>query len=285
VMKPFFCAIGAALIVFRPAAYAQVDTDTPESAELAREFTDPLTTLPQLFLQDAYTPENFGTEAPANRVIARVIIPRVPRISLFPAQLIRPSFQLATVPTGKGSGDTRTEFGDMQLFDFGVIPWPNRESGLLMAAGPVFVFPTATHKLAGQGAWQVGPGFAAIYKGIPGILLGGLVQNPISFAYTSADRQPVNTFMFQPLLLVYIGRGFYLKSADSTWAMGWRHHTPTLIPLSFGIGRVMVREGLPPINLFVSGEWMAYREFAPVAPQTTVRFGMTVAFPQWRPWG
>jgi hypothetical protein len=34
----------------------------------------------------------------------------------------------------------------------------------------------------------------------------------------------------------------------------------------------------------VSGEWMPYRHDAPVAPQTTVRFGMTVAFPQWRPW-
>jgi hypothetical protein len=34
----------------------------------------------------------------------------------------------------------------------------------------------------------------------------------------------------------------------------------------------------------VTGEWMAYRHDAPVAPQTTVRFGITVAFPQWRPW-
>jgi hypothetical protein len=29
---------------------------------------------------------------------------------------------------------------------------------------------------------------------------------------------------------------------------------------------------------------MAYRQFAPVAPQTTVRFGVTIAFPQFRPW-
>jgi hypothetical protein len=34
----------------------------------------------------------------------------------------------------------------------------------------------------------------------------------------------------------------------------------------------------------VTGEWTAYRQFAPVAPQTTVRFGLTIAFPDFRPW-
>ena len=46
----------------------------------------------------------------------------------------------------------------------------------------------------------------------------------------------------------------------------------------------LLREDLPPINAFVSGEWTAYRRNAPLAPEWTVRFGVTVAFPQWRPW-
>lgn len=150
--------------------------------------------------------------------------------------------------------------------------------------GPAFVFPTATHKIAGQGAWQVGPLFATLYKGIPWLLAGCLIQNPISFAYTSSDRQPVSTFLFQPIVLVALPDGWYVKSADSTWVLNWRHGSATLLPLSFGIGRVLVREGLPPINFYVSGEWTAYRQFAPAAPQTTVRFGMTVAFPELRLW-
>lgn len=254
-------------------------------AKLAQEFTDPLTSLPQFFLQDAYSPANFGTRAGTNRVIGRLIVPRVPRFSLLPfVQLVRPSFSLVTVPTGRGSA-TRTELGDMQLFDLGVLPWPDRrKSGLLMGVGPVFVFPTATYRTAGQGAWQVGPAFGAIYKGIPGVLLGLLIQNPISFAYTSPSRQPVSTLLVQPIVAAYLGHGFYAKSADSTWSMGWRHRSSTLLPLSFGIGYVLLREGWPPVNLFVSGEWMAYRQLAPVAPQTTVRFGVTVAFPDVQLW-
>ena len=265
-------------------AQDQDEVDITSRDKLAKEFSDPLTTLPQIFLQDAYTPANYGTDAQTNRVIGRVIVPRIPKFTLLPlVQLVRPSFLLVTVPNGKGSS-TRTEFGDMQLFDLFVLPWPTAESGLRMGVGPLFVFPTATHNLAGEGAWQAGPTFAAIYKGVPWLLAGCLIQNPISFAYTSPDRTPVNTFLFQPVVLLSVGRGWYVKSADSTWTMDWRHNTPTLLPLSFGIGRVIVREGAPPINFFVSGEWTAYRQFAPVAPQTTVRFGMTMAFPQYRAW-
>jgi len=279
----------AGAVLFQPGLLRAQDEDDEEKAvisdreRLAKEFTDPLTSLPQIFVQDAYTPANYGTEAAANRVIVRAIVPRVPRFTLLPfVQLVRPSISLVTVPTGKGRG-TRTEFGDMQLFDAVVLPWHPVE-GLTMGVGPTFVFPTATHKTAGQGAWQVGPLFATLYKGVPWLLAGALVQNPISFAYTSPDRQSVSTLLFQPIVLVAMPDGWYVKSADSTWLLNWHRGSSTLLPVSFGIGRVLVREGLPPINFYVSGEWLAYRQFAPAAPQTTVRFGLTVAFPDFRPW-
>jgi hypothetical protein len=273
------------LLVRAPSTLAQAAISTPRTAELAENFSDPLTTVPQLFMQDAYTPANYGTAAQTNRVIARLIVPRVPRFSLFPfVQLIRPSISLVTVPVGKGRA-TRTEFGDMQLFDLAVLPWPGRGSGLVMGLGPTFVFPSATNKVAGQGAWQVGPAFGAIYKGIPGFLLGCLIQNPVSFAYTSRTHQSLNTLLFQPIVLQYLGRGFYLKSADATWTIGWHHGAARTLPVSAGLGYVLLREGQqPPLNFFVTGEWMVARHDAPIAPQTTVRFGLTIAFPQFSPW-
>jgi hypothetical protein len=275
--------LAALLSVAASFAMAEDDALDLSATKLAEEFSDPLTTLPQLFVQDAYTPSNYGTTSPSNRVIARLLVPRLPKYSLFPfVQLIRPSFSLSTVPDGKGG--TRTAFGDMQLFDLAVIPWPGKESGLLMGVGAVFVFPTATDDLAGQGAWQLGPAFAMIYKGFPGWLLGCLIQNPISFAHTSRDRPAVGTLSFQPIVLRHLWRGLYAKTADATWAFSWRDSSAITLPISFGLGYVIVREAASPINLFVSGEWMAYRRDVPVAPQTTVRFGVTVAFPQWRPW-
>ena len=121
-------------------------------------------------------------------------------------------------------------------------------------------------------------------KASPESLLGGLLQNPISFAYTSSDPRPVSTLLVQPILLKHLWRGLYAKSADATWAIGERAGSGTTLPLSFGLGYVIPREGSPPINVFVSGQWMAYRQDAPVAPQTTVRFGMTIAFPEWTRW-
>jgi hypothetical protein len=163
------CALCAALLILcmigSQTALAQAQTTTAEEAQLELEFTDPLTTLPQIFLKDAYSPANFGTHVQTNQVILRAIIPRVPRFSLFPfIQLIRPTFSLVTVPSSRGG--TRTEFGDTQLFDLAVLPWPGEGTGLKFGLGPMFVFPTASSKSAGQGSWQAGPAIGSVYTGI-----------------------------------------------------------------------------------------------------------------------
>ena len=72
-----FVSSAGALVCRTPAAFAQDEDEAilTSREKLAREFTDPLTTLPQLFVQDAYTPANYGTDAETNRVIVRAIIP------------------------------------------------------------------------------------------------------------------------------------------------------------------------------------------------------------------
>ena len=61
--------------------------------------------------------------------------------------------------------------------------------------------------------------------------------------------------------------------------MGWDRRSPMMLPLGLGIGRTLVRPWLPPMSLFSTGQWMVNRQFAPAAPQTTINFGLTVAFP------
>ena len=70
-----------------------------EEERLEQDFTDPLTTLPQLIVRDSYSPANYGTDVQTNQVIVRPIIPRLPQYSLLPFyQLVRPTFALVTVP-------------------------------------------------------------------------------------------------------------------------------------------------------------------------------------------
>jgi len=183
------CALFCGLLVIEcliafSSAFGQSQTATTTLETLEREFTDPLTTLPQVFLKDAYSPVNYGTSVQTNQVVARAIIPRIPPNTLLPfVQLVRPTFSLITVPTP--GGGTRTDLGDMQLFDLPVLPWPPAETRLRLGLGPTFVFPTATSKFVGQGAWQADPACAAVHTGVPRLLIGFLLQNPISFAYTS----------------------------------------------------------------------------------------------------
>lgn len=263
------------------AARAGTPAQSPDlSAEsLEQSFTDPLTTLPQLLIRDGYSPANYGTNVQTNELLVRPLIPRIPAVSLLPVpQLIRPTFSMVTVPSLRGG--SRTEFGDMSVFDVAVLPWPGRKkTGLLVGVGPTFVFPTASSDSAGQGAWQAGPTLGVIYRGIPGFLVGFVAQNPISFAYTSDLRPPQNTLLIQPVMALHLWRQWYLRSAEATWTIGWHRNSPTMIPLSLGIGRTLVAPDLPPMSLFVTGQWMVYRQFASVAPQTTINFGMTIAFP------
>ena len=277
------------------AGYAQAQTATSaltEEEKLERDFTDPLTTLPQLLVRDSYTPANYGPgpctsqvcfrNYETNQLLIRPVIPRIPPKSLLPfSQLIRPTFALVTGQSSRGG--TRTEFGDLPVFDIAVLPWPDRQrTGLLIGVGPTFVFPTATSRSAGEGAWQAGPALGAIYTGIPGLLVGFIAQNAISFAYTSPDRPPQNTFELQPVFALHLWDKWYLRSAEANWTMGWHRHSPTMLPLSIGLGRTIVRPSLPPMSVFVTGQWMACRQYAPIAPQTTINFGLTVAFPQIR---
>ena len=259
-------------------AHAQM-TKLEEEQKLEQEFTNPLTTLPQVFIKDTYSPATYGTHVQTNTALLRAIIPRIPRYALLPfIQLIRPTIPLVTVPSSRGG--SRTELGDIQVFDLAVLPWPSRQSGFAIGVGPTFVFPTATSRSAGQGSWQAGPSFAMAYTGIPWFLFGFIYQDQISFAYTSANRPAQNSMDLQPVVLIHLWRGFYLRSADATWTYDTHHHNPTIIPISAGVGRVLVRPGLPPLNFYIAGQWMAYRQFAPIAPQNSVIFGLTVAWPE-----
>ncbi len=249
-----------------------------EEDQLAREVEDPTAILMQLQLQDPYTPRNCQTSAQTNTIQLRAVVP-IQAFSGFPfQQIIRPTFKLQQIATSSSSS-TITEFTDMELFDLFVSNWPDpKQTGFGWGIGPTFVFPTGRVPAAGSHAWEAGPAAAAKYLGVPHLIVGFLFQNPISFAYSNSSATPRSQMEFQPIISYTFGHGWYVKSSDSTWTVNWRHRSSTTIPISLGFGRVWKFEGIQ-FNPWVSGEWTAYRQYSKITPMYTVRFGLTLLFP------
>jgi len=256
------------------------DSARAESEEdhLATEVEDPTAILAQLQIQDIYTPRNFQTSAQTNTIQIRPIVP-IAAFAGFPfQQIIRPTFKVSQIATSSSSS-TITEFQDMELLDVIVSNWPNpTETGFGWGIGPTFVFPTGRDPAAGKHAWELGPAAAAVYRGIPHLTVGFIFQNPISFAYTNSSATPQTQMQFQPRISYTLGRGWYVKSSDSTWTVNWRHGSSTTIPVSLGFGRVWKVSGLQ-LNPWVSGEWTTYRQYTTITPMYSVRFGVTLLFP------
>jgi hypothetical protein len=95
-----------------------------------------------------------------------------------------------------------------------------------------------------------------------GLLVSFIAHNPVSFACTSPSRPPQNTFQFPPVFALHLWGKWYLRSAEANWIVGWHRHSPTTLPLSIGLGRTLVRSGLPPMSFFITGQWMLYRQYA-----------------------
>jgi hypothetical protein len=249
-----------------------------EEDRLAREVDDPTAILMQLQLQDLYTPKNFQTSAQTNTIQLRAVVP-IEAFSGFPfQQIIRPTFKVESIATSSSSS-TITEFTDMELFDLFISNWPDpKETGFGWGVGPTFVFPTGRDPASGKHAWEVGPAVGAKYQGVPRLMVGFLFQNPISFGYTNSSAKPQSQMEFQPIISYTFGHGWYVKSSDSTWTVNWRHGSSTTIPISLGFGRVWKFQGIE-LNPWVSGEWTAYRQYSKITPMYTVRFGVTLLFP------
>src|SRR5215471_8502000 len=166
-MKKGIAVYGLLLMLGVHAASSPAQTAPAiDSESLAEKANDPTATLTQFQVKDEYTPSEYGTNAQPNTLLARLILAVRPHGPLDLEQIIRPTFKIVTNPLGKGAS-TRTGFGDTQLFDLFVMPWPNQsETHFRWGIGPYFVFPTASWHGAGQGAWQMGPAVAFRYRPI-----------------------------------------------------------------------------------------------------------------------
>ena len=124
---------------------------------------------------------------------------------------------------------------------------PAKPGKLIWGAGPVFVLPTATSKVTGQGKVSMGPSIVALVQ--PGKwTLGALVNNVWSVAGPS-DRSDVKQMTLQYFVNYNLKKGWYLSLAPVITA-NWQASSGNVwtVPIGGGVGRIL-RLGFQPVNI------------------------------------
>jgi hypothetical protein len=124
---------------------------------------------------------------------------------------------------------------------------PAKAHKLIWGAGPVFILPSATSKVLGQGKLSMGPSFVALVQ--PGHwTIGALINNVWSVAGPS-DRKAVNQMTLQYFINYNLKKGWYLAMQPIITA-NWKAASGNIwtVPVGGGVGRIM-KLGFQPVNL------------------------------------
>jgi len=164
-------------------------------------------------------------------------------------------------------------FGDMTpTFFFS----PSKPHKLIWGVGPVFVLPTATSKVLGQGKLSMGPSVVALVQ--PGHwTLGALINNAWSVT-GSGGRPDVNQMTLQYFINYNLKNGWYLSSSPVVTA-NWQAASGNVwtVPVGGGVGRV-VRLGMQPAN--ISGQFYGNAAYPSGGSPWGMRLQISFLFPR-----
>jgi hypothetical protein len=250
------------------ASSALEEAQAPQQASSSASTTDdmnksnnPLTDAPGINLQDYYTPSIYHSDAHTNDLLFRGTLPIAPGAIPVP-QLIRLTVPFSTRP--EENGEYTTGLGDVNVFDILLLGRPN---DIDVGVGPLLTIPTSTDDDLGTRKWQAG--FAAVaVKPMQEGLLGGLLQWQASFAGPSSAHD-VSTLTFQPLAILNLEHGWYLRSTG-IWTFDLEHGH-YYIPIGVGGGAVW-KQGNTVFNAFIEPQFTIAHDGA--EPEFTLFFGL-----------
>jgi hypothetical protein len=217
--------------------------------EIANQVNNPAASVTLIQFRSVLFPSVTGTDGPTNTLQMQPVVPVGP-FSGFPVvQLIKITLPFyVTVP----GPINQSGLGDLQLFDL----LSFKQSWGRWGFGPALAFPTASNRALGNGRWEAGPAFGAIYTGIKNLSAGAIVQNPISYA--GSHRPNVNLMLISPTLTYNMRDGWFAGLADFNWAFDWTRSGAATIPLGVQLGKV-VRIGKQPVSLSIEAGGTAAR--------------------------
>jgi hypothetical protein len=167
-------------------------------------------------------------------------------------------------------------FGDMTPQFFLT---PSKAHKLIVGVGPMFVLPSASGFVLGQGKFSMGPTAVALLQPGPWTL-GGLVNNVWSVAGDST-RSDVSQMSLQYFINYNLKKGWVLSSSPTITA-NWKGSAGNVwtVPFGGGVGRIM-KLGFQPVNISAA---MFGNAAHPVAGSSwSLRLQIAFLFPQLPP--
>lgn len=278
---PYACcsAVGRGLAVLlsiavfsAPAAAAGDDASPSESSQgLAGQANNPNAPLMQFQLRNVIAPHLPETDGTGNLLELEAVVPfRPAKYMPFPT-IMKVTLPVAvTLPDPVG----RTGLGNLQVFGQAVF----KEAWGSWALGVSLVFPTADSDVLGLQTWQAGPAAAFMYTRVKNLVVGAVIQNPVSVNSTS-HRPASNVLAITPTLTYNLPRGWFVGYSDFDWTFDWEANGDATIPLGLQVGRVY-GIGSQPVSLSLEAGYNVSRPDDSSVPRWMIGIEFTLLFPQ-----
>ena len=166
-----------------------------------------------------------------------------------------------------------TAFGDTVLA-LALSPGPKLVGNWLLAAGPTFIFPTATDSLIGQNKWQVGPAAAVGYKG----------KNFITYVFpqqwfsVGGDGQKANHMLLY-YAFVWVYSNGWSVGTNPSMSVDWEASSGNKVafPVGLQVGKLRklgplageVRRAGPVLRRASTSQWPEMESSAPNNPDSS----------------
>lgn len=250
-------------------AQSSPDRNPHPAESLTAQAGDPTAPLFQVQLTNFYTPDVRNGDGYANVLNFQPVLP-LPASKRMPIeQVLRLTVPYITTP----DPNRESGIGDISVFDM-FVPDPNPTD--VFGIGFTMTIPTASDSELGSGSWQIGPAASWLFYGVKNWQIGGIIQNPISFA-GEGNRDSVNTFEFQPVIN-YLRGDWYFGAGDFNATWDWEENEAT-IPLAFQVGKIQ-KIGKHKYNLSAELEWTAVYPDDAVVPRWGIRLGFVLLLPE-----
>jgi hypothetical protein len=193
--------------------------------------------------------------------------------------ITRPVFQLLnSTPYANESGNLHrvTGFGDTILATL-VSASPHLAGPWLLAAGPSFIFPTASNSRLGQNKWQLGPAGVLGYLGDKW-LVGIFPQQ--WFSVGGAGSQTISQMNLQYFFVYLPGRGWGIGTSPNMLVNWYADKSADMVtfPIGLNISKV-IRIGPLPVKFLAQGQYMPVHPGA-FGQKWNLQFSVTPVIPK-----